>query len=173
MPGQRPGECGRRIAGRDACPRQKKFRSAASPPAARTSPAPFLLTLPTKPKIGFAGAPARRASAPTGRFCVALTRRSHGIAAGLSALRGAVRGIYPAVKSNAWIALKTGRKSDGWAGADSAVLCESNSRGFSTIAHSGPHEGQRRVLRHRRGTAPDPWESHKGPYSAKHGATHF
>ena len=20
---------------------------------------------------------------------------------------------------------------------------------------------------------PDPWESHKGPYSAKHGATHF
>ena len=74
-----PASAARRIAGRDACPRQKKFRSATSPPAARTSPAPFLLALPTKPKCGFAGAPARQASAPTGRFCVALTYCSYHI----------------------------------------------------------------------------------------------
>lgn len=75
-----------------------------------------------------------------------------GTAAGLSALRGAVRGIYPAQKSNCWIALKTGQKSDGWAMADFSARCEPNLRGFPTFAHSGVHRGQRRVLRHRRGT---------------------
>ena len=60
---QRPGECGRRIAGRDACPTQWV------------------------------------ASAPTGRFCVALTQQSHGTflhITSLSALRADVAEIYPA-----------------------------------------------------------------------------
>ena len=90
-----PASAARRIAGRDACPRQKKFRSATSPPAARASPAPFLLALPTKPKCGFAGAPARQASAPTGRFCVAFNWRSHGTVARLSAVRR--RGCFETV----------------------------------------------------------------------------
>lgn len=128
MQGHSPGECGRRIAGRDACPRQKKFRSATSPPAARTSPAPFLLALPTKPKCGFAGAPARQASASTGRFCAALTRRSHGTAAGWAVhtcTQRATQGPTP--------------RFAGW-------------------EMYGP---------------PDPWESHKVPYNAKHGVMHL
>ena len=98
-------------------------------------------------------APPKKVGIPlSGRFCDALTGRSHGTAAGLSALRRAVREIYPAQKSNAWIALKTGRKSDGEAEGDFAAQCEPSSDGFSTFAHNGPHGGQRGVLRHRRGT---------------------
>lgn len=61
--------------------------------------------------------------------------------------RKATTRLYPAVKSNACIALKTGRKSDGEAGGDFAPRCKPSSDGFSTFAHNGPHGGQHRVLR--------------------------
>ena len=53
--------------------------------------------------------------------------------------------LYPAQKSNACIARKTGRKSDGWAGANSAILRKPDLRAFSASAHNGPQSGQRRV----------------------------
>lgn len=109
-----------------------------------------------------------RASAPTGRFCVALTRFSHGTVAGLSALWGAMRGIYPALcfipqTSAFWVnlwfpesPLKLCRRSSllitawlkfsvfGW---ENRLILGNHLTAFCTLcspfAHNGPHGAPR------------------------------
>ena len=84
--------------------------------------------------------------------------------------------LYPAAqKSNAWIALKIGRKSDGLGWGWVEALCGSDLEGFPIFPHKRATRGPTPRFMGWGGVRmlPDSWEGHKGGYNVKHGGFAF